>query len=236
MRLVLLLCLLVLAFSVTAQDSTYRLHAVGVDAFKNVPFLVFFQEKRTLGLSLGERSGFYNPVIIEAYGQMTTLKPNTFLNVGIGYASIERQLEQRLRQNIKGYYLKIGREYQSKSHHSIESTFWGYNFVLTRTTVDGLINLQGQYFPSYSTKLPTDSGFGIGGDFSVGIGFLFFRRLQARIVARSGIVISKIGSPNAPYLPGVGIRLTNSLVSFSGGATIQFFYLIKRSPKHNLSD
>lgn len=236
MRFTLLLFLLISTFTVKSQDSTYRLHAMGVDVFKNVPFLVFFQKKTTLGLSLGERSGFYNPIIVETYGQFTTLKPNISFNIGIGYASIERQLEQRLRQNIKGYYLKIGREYQSKSHHSIESTFWGYNFVLTRTTADGLINLQGQYFPSYSTKLPTDSGFGIGGDFSVGIGFLFFRRLQARIVAWSGIVISKIGSPNAPYLPGVGIRLTNSLVSFSGGATIQFFYLIKRSPKHNLSD
>lgn len=236
MRLVLLLCFFASTFAAIAQDSTYRLHAVGVDAFKNVPFLVFFQEKTTLGLYTGERSSFYNPIIVEAYGQITTLKPNTFLNVGIGYASIERQLEQRLRQNIKGYYLKIGKEYHSKFRHSIESIFWGYNLILTRTAVEGLIDLQGNYFPSYSTQLPTDSGFGIGGDFSVGFSFLLFRRLQMRVVSRSGVAVSKISSPNVPYLPGVGIRLSNSLLSLSGGATIQLFYLIKRSPRHNLSN
>lgn len=236
MRLVLLLCLFISTFSVIAQDSTYRLHAVGVDAFKNVPFLVFFQEKSTLSISSGERSSFYNPLILEAYGQITTLKLNTFLNAGIGYASIERELEQRLRQNIKGYYLKIGKEYHSKFRHSIENIFWGYNLILTRTKVGGLIDIQGHYFPSYSTQLPRDSGFGIGGDFSVGFSFLLFRRLQTRLVSRSGVAISKIGSPNAPYLPGVGIRLSNSLISLSGGATVQLFYLIKRSTKRNLSN
>lgn len=236
MRLVLLLCFLTSTFAAIAQDSTYRLHAVGIDAFKNVPFLVFFQEKPTLSISSGERSSFYNPLIVEAYGQITTLKLNTFLNVEIGYASIERQLEQRLRQNIKGYYLKIGKEYHSKFRHSIENIFWGYNLILTRTAVEGLIDLQGNYFPSYSTQLPTDSGFGIGGDFSVGFSFLLFRRLQMRVVSRSGVAVSKISSPNVPYLPGVGIRLSNSLLSLSRGATIQLFYLIKRSPRHNLSN
>jgi hypothetical protein len=236
MRLVLLLCFFTSTFSAIAQDSTYRLHAVGIDAFKNVPFLTFFQEKATLSISSEERSSFYNPLIVEAYGQITTLKPNTFLNAGIGYASIERRLEQRLRQNIKGYYLKIGKEYHSKFRHSIESIFWGYNLILTQTTVEGLIDLQGNYFPSYSTQLPTDSGFGIGSDFSVGFSFLLFRRLQTRVVSRSGIAISKIGSPNGPYLPGVGIRLSNSLLSLSGGATIQLFYLIKRFPNRNLSN
>ncbi|MEZ4902288.1 MAG: hypothetical protein R2822_11290 [Spirosomataceae bacterium] len=101
--------LMIIACSTNAQDSTYRLRAVGVDVFKNLPFEILY--RYSVASSYPQTSNFYHPRIIELYGQVSTPKPGTLWNIGLGYAAMEHLYQQRLRQNIQGYYLKVGREF-----------------------------------------------------------------------------------------------------------------------------
>ncbi|WP_428666833.1 hypothetical protein [Runella sp.] len=220
------ICFLTLLFPVQAQDRKHALYAVGIDGFKNLPFLFISQEEY----------GFSNPAIFEVYASFTTKKPRTLLNVGLGYAAINHQAVDRLAQHITGYYAKIGREYRGRIRKGNESVLWGCNLTLTSAKVSSAIDIQGKYFPSYQVKLPNESGLGINIDFCTGINFLLFRRLEARFIARYAFILSNIGHPNATYLPGAGVRFWNRPFTITEGGTIQLFYLTKRVPKRITSD
>lgn len=226
------------AYCAYSQDSTstYRLRAVGIDVFKNLPFAVLYRHNQGSKAMNYKENDFYYPRIFELYGQLTTPKPRVLLNVGVGYASIEYVFQERLRQHIAGYYLKLGREFHSEYHHGNTREFWGYNLTLTRTKVTGQFEIDGLYFPNYTTTIPNDTGFGIGGDLNVGMSYLLFKHLEVRFSGRSALVFSNIGSPNAIYLPGSGIRTFNRQLALSGGVTIQLFYLTKRERKLNSSN
>lgn len=212
-------CFLLSFLSAQTQQRTFKLYAVGVDGFKNLPFLILPKEE----------TGFSKPAIFEGYGLFKMKKPSVLLNLGLGFASINYHIRDRLSQHITGFYVKIGRERYNRLER--ERTFWGYSLTLISAKVAAAIDVHGQYFPSYYTPLPTKSGLGMSGDLFMGLNFLLFRRLETRFIYRTGLSLSNIGNPNAAYLPGAGIRLWKLPLTSTQGATIQLFYLTKRVPK-----
>lgn len=217
----------VVSLFVKAQNQPLRLHAVGVDGFKNLPFMAFSQSETVLsGLVTNEKARLYNPRIGEVYVQLGRANTSKLITLGLGYASLEHLQAQRLQQRITGVYLKLGREHHRATKHRAVSFFWGYYLTLSRTKAEGNIVLDGEYFPSYTTAVPSKVGGEIGVDFTLGAQFVLFKRLQARLLARNAMAISAFGNRNYPYLPGQGLRLSNGLVTGTGGATIQLFYLL----------
>lgn len=175
---------------------------------------------------MNEKARLYNPRIGEVYVQLGRANTSKLITLGLGYASLEHLQAQRLQQRITGIYLKLGREHHSATRHGAVSFFWGYYLTLSRTKAEGNIVLDGEYFPSYTTAVPSKAGGEAGVDFTLGAQFLLFKRLQTRLLARNAMAISAFGNRNYPYLPGQGLRLSNGLVTGTGGATVQLFYLL----------
>lgn len=218
----------VVSLVVKAQNQPLRLHAIGVDGFKNLPFMVFSQSETVIsGLVTNEKASFYNPTIGEVYVQLGRANTSKLITLGLGYASLEHLQAQRLQQRITGIYLKLGREHHSATRHKAVSFFWGYYLTLSRTKAEGNIVLDGEYFPSYTTAVPSKAGGEAGVDLTLGAQFVLLKRLQARLLARNAIAVSAFGNRNYPYLAGQGVRLSDGLVSATGGATVQLFYLIQ---------
>lgn len=209
-----------------AQKQPLRIQAIGIDGFKNIPFMTFSQSETVIsGLVTNEKARLYNPRIGEVYVQLGRANTSKLITLGLGYASLEHLQAQRLQQRITGIYLKLGREHHSATRHGAVSFFWGYYLTLSRTKAEGNIVLDGEYFPSYTTAVPSKAGGEAGVDFTLGTQFLLFKRLQTRLLARNAMAISAFGNRNYPYLPGQGLRLSNGLVTGTGGATVQLFYL-----------
>lgn len=205
--------------SIQAQDSTLKIRAVGVDVVKNVTHYV---------------SGFdfQNPIIAECYVQFFTPKPNHYFSISLGYASMARRAQNHFLQSFRGYSVKTTWEQYSKTSRK----FFGYSGVFSYGTVKGELEIQGNYFPNYKTDTPYNQGIGVALEGFAGTSALLFKRIETRFLLRGGTIIADIGNPQFPYLTGLGISYLPEMLSFNVGATIQLFYLIKRAPKHHLTN
>ena len=224
-----------LSFSLLAgaQKQPLRIQAIGIDGFKNIPFMTFLgKEAVSSSLVTNEKGRFYNPTIGEFYVQLGRSNTRKLTTLGIGYASLEHLQAQRLRQRITGQYLKIGREYQYEARNPL-SMFWGYHLTVARTKAEGAITLNGDYFLDYETNVPTKTGVEAGADFTIGVQCVLLRRVSVRLSARNALVISGFGNRNYPHLAGQGVRMSKGLVSATGGATVQLFYLMQPRVRRN---
>jgi hypothetical protein len=210
---------ILLSSSVQAQDSTLKIRAVGVDAVKNFTHYV-------------SAADFQNPIIAECYVQFFTSKPNHYFSISLGYADMSRKAQNHFLQSFRGYSVKTTWEQHSKTGRR----FFGYSGVFSYGTVKGELEIQGNYFPTYKTGTPYNQGIGVALEGFVGTSALLFKRIETRFLLRGAAIIADIGNPQFPYLTGLGISYLPEMLSFNVGATIQFFYLIKRSPKRNLPD
>lgn len=197
-----------------AQDSTFKLRAIGVDFLKNLALLKF-----DYNLS--------SPIVGECFLQFSTPQPNHYFNLGFGYVEMSYKDNHWITQSFSGYFIKTSWEKYSKTGKS----FSGYGGVFSYGKTTGRIDIKENYFPGYSTILPIHNGFGASLEGYFGVRALLLRRIEARFVARGALIISEFGRPKFPYVPGVGISSASEVVSFSYGGTIQLFYLTKRAPK-----
>lgn len=223
MKSVLLGSFILLHTMLYAQSTGLRLRAVGIDVFKNLPLMASFPQ---MGVMTGqERIQYSNPLMLETYFQFSTRQPHHFNHIGVGYAQLNEKVASRLTQNSEGYFIKMGHEQHVKNHPLKSHAFWGYNLTLTYLKVKSQLSIKSQHFPHYQQSLPDESGLGAYLEMNSGYAFLVFGRLETRIVARTGLALSKVGNPNSSYLPGAGMRLWRNTLSPVGGITVQFFYL-----------
>lgn len=225
MKSVLLGSFVLLHTMLYAQSNGLRLRAVGIDVFKNLPLMASFPK---MGIMAGqERIQYSNPFTLETFFQFSTRQPHHFNHIGVGYTQLNQQIASRLAQNLEGYFIKMGHEQHAQNTHFKSYAFWGYNLTLTYLKVQSQLSIRGQYFAHYQQSLPDESGLGAYLEMNGGYAFLVFGRLETRIVARAGLALSEVGSPNSSYLPGAGMRLWAYPLSPVGGITVQFFYLTK---------
>lgn len=211
-----LLCVLFIASTVASygQSDSSRVKAIGIDFFKNIPFLFLRSE------------GYRRPLFLDGVVLLRAQRPFRYYHLSAGYADVSNYREQRIWQNVQGGYLKFGKEFNKSL--SLTNFFWGYAGAISWLQVQSKLAIKGNIFEDYTAPLPDYSGMGISAELFLGADFRVAKRLRARLLWRSAAGTSNVGAPNAFYLPGAGIRIWNEPFILTGGITLQCVYVLAK--------
>lgn len=211
------LCWAVFSADVSAQQNPRRVTAVGIDVFKNVPYLLF-----------PTFFGGKNALIIEPTIQFATTKPNRFTNLTVGYSQIDQERDNngRTLHYVRGFHFQLMQERQDNEG----KLFWAYGALVAVGYGRGAIQIKGDFFPTYLAPLPDFSGAGLGIKFQGGTNYDFGKHWRLRTSINLSLNTFDYGKANPAYLPGAGPFPSSSSRNFSytGGLNLQIFYLTKQ--------
>jgi hypothetical protein len=219
---VLLAGLLLWQIPLFAQTEAWKVHGFGVDVVKNLPFLVFPQAYAGL---TGSRSAF----IVEPMLQLTTPKPNRYLNLTLGFARAPVGVDNgRIVRQVTNVYAQVMHERQNEA----QNAFWGYGGFLAVAGGNGYINVKGDFFDDYRAPIPRFSGMSIMAKAQAGFITKIAQRWQLRSSVNGSLGFLSAGQPNLRYLPGLGLSpILIEKFGIIAGLNVQLFYLTQ--PKKN---
>ena len=201
---------------VFGQSKPHSVSSVGIDVAKNVPYLFF-----------PTFFGGKNALIVEPTLQLTTLKPNQFINLTLGYTQIDQERDNNGRtvHFLKGFHAQVMHEIQSTDGQ----VFWAYGGMIALGYGKGAIQIKGDFFPTYLAPLPAFSGAGAGLKIQAGVYSKVAKRWRLRSSVNLGLNAFDYGAANPAYLPGAGPFWGLNARNFAqtAGLNLQVFYLTK---------
>ncbi len=205
--------------SVRPSFSGQKRFTVGLDVFKNVPFLVFNND---LPLPSSQSARLHNRGIVEVVlgGEISD---NFYWNGLAGFIKAEvTDLESiARRQEVVGWYGKGGVEWalgQRKRHSKL-----GIRGMLTYTGYATDLLYKGPSFGDYQTR-DVVNNFGVGFEPYYAYDFFLGPRWLLRWETRWSHHLRVVGKGETPYYPGVGVSFGLYDYVVSGGNTLQLHY------------
>ncbi|GAB2783785.1 hypothetical protein GCM10027275_29790 [Rhabdobacter roseus] len=189
--------------------------SIGLDVFKNIPPLL-----------LGKRYYLQEAFIVEAITRHRTHRGHyaQFL-VGYTQGAILERLNHIARQELHGWYLKGGTEWDITGQRGYG--YFGVAGVVASVTNRGTYHFPGRTFGDYVADYDERNNLGFGAELSLTRNFYLSDRWLLRWVFRGTLVFRMAGDVQPYYYPGVGYAPNQYNSILSGGSTLQLHYRLR---------